>query len=142
MIIFKMLCFLGLQGPKGPQGTMGTPGTMGQPGDPGAAGPAGPPGPPGPPGVPAADVAPVCPAICDKLCVGICPTNNCCKKSKIPIKKVQILNKGSIIPVKAASATQGKEGVQGEKTQRGRLIQGKNPSQNIKRSKIRHKNSI
>lgn len=54
-------------------------------------------------GVLVVDVVFVCLVICDKLCVGICFINNCCKKLKILIKKVQILNKGSIIFVKVVS---------------------------------------
>lgn len=144
--------FPGVAGPKGPQGTMGAPGAMGSPGDAGAAGLPGPPGPPGPPGIPAAGPAPACPAICDKLCVGICPTNNCCKRSQIPTKKVQIVNKGNILPIKAAivkqakpqvqGPAQAKTNVQGHDPHTGTPAQGKSDNHNVKRSKIRHKHSL
>lgn len=147
---------------------MGATGAMGAPGDAGAAGPAGPPGPPGPPGSPgvaAIRPPPTCPAICDKLCVGICPTNNCCKKSEIPSKKLQMADKPKIMPIKVAQK-KGQPPVQGpvqvktnvqSHTQQGKLsVQGHpqtgtpaqvkegpaNGNHNVKRNKIRHhKNS-
>lgn len=91
---------------------MGAIGAMGSPGDPGAAGAAGPPGPPGPPGIPATRPPPTCPAICAKLCVGICLTLNCCNKSQIPTKKVQTADKPKIKPIKV-SQKQGQPQVQG-----------------------------
>ena len=113
----------GLQGPKGTDGAMGTIGAMGSPGDAGAAGAPGQPGPPGPPGIP-----PTCPAICDKLCVGICATQNCCKKSQIPTK-VHMADKQKIMPIKVASQNHGQPPVQGpaqaNATVQGHTQQGK-----------------
>lgn len=141
---------------------------MGSPGDAGPAGPAGPvgpPGPPGPPGTPATRPSPpTCPAICDKLCVGICPTQNCCKKSQIPTKQkimpIKVAQKQGPPPVQGRA--QAKTNVQGTHTKEGNLhvnaqkyTQIGTPFQGharapvkevplvnnhkIKRSKIRHK---
>lgn len=144
---------------------------MGGPGDPGAAGPAGPAGPPGspgPPGIPTTRPPTTCPAICAKLCVGVCLTLNCCKKSQIPTKKVQMADRPKIMPIKVAQKEgqppvqgpsqaktnvqglpqQGKLNVQGH-PQKGTLAQGhvqapvkEGPSissHNVKRNKIIHK---
>lgn len=125
---------------------------MGKPGD---AGPAGPPGPPGPPGIPATRPPPAftCPAICDKLCVGICPSQNCCKKSQIPTKQkimpVKVVQKPVVPPVQGQA--QVKTNLQGSRTKEGKLTVNAQkhaqvpvkevPSVNnhkIKRSEIRH----
>ena len=99
-------------------------GAMGRPGDAGAAGPAGPagpPGPPGPPGLPAMTPPPspfTCPAICDMLCVGICPTKNCCKKSQIPTKQnimpMKVAQKPGLPPVQAKTNIQGSHNKEGK----------------------------
>lgn len=126
---------------------------MGKPGD---AGPAGPPGPPGPPGIPAArpPLPFTCPAICDKLCVGICPTQNCCKKSQIPTKQkivpMKVAQKPVMPPVQGQA--QAKTTLQGgHKKERKLQVNAQKhaqapvkeiPSLNshkVKRSKIRHR---
>ena len=162
----------GLQGEQGSPGEMGA---MGKPGDTrpaGPAGPAGPPGPLGPPGLPDMRSPPpppppppppfTCPAICDKLCVGICLIHNCCKKSQIPTKQKIMPIKVAQKPRPVAGPVQAKTSVQGSHTNERKLqinaqihtqvgtpFQGhaqapvkEAPSVNnhkVKRSKIRHR---
>ena len=146
----------GLQGEQGAQGAMGA---MGKPGDAGPAGPAGaagPPGPPGPPGIPAArpPLPLTCPAICDKLCVGICPTQNCCRKSQITTRQkvmpIKVAQKPVLPPVRGQA--QAKTNLQGSHTKERKLVVNAQKlaqvlfkevtsvnSLKIKRNKIRHR---
>ena len=79
----------GIQGPKEPDVE---PGAMGQAGRPGDQATGGPP-------VPQVSATSRCPAICKKVCVGFCPSLNCCTNSRIPLVEAQTGGRQQILPI-------------------------------------------
>ena len=84
-----------MQDPKGYDKTPGAPRTMEKPGD---KEPVGPPGPSKPLALQAA-AAPRCPAICEKVCVGFCPSLKCCANSRIPVVEAKTGGRQQILPI-------------------------------------------